>query len=41
MTLQYNPAANTERYDGLFVLHTDTDHDAETIARVLQDALDG
>ena len=27
-------AALEERYDGLFVLRTDTDHDAETIARV-------
>ncbi|HEY5768645.1 MAG TPA: IS1634 family transposase [Terrimicrobium sp.] len=26
--------AQEERYDGLFVLRTDTDHDAETIARV-------
>jgi transposase len=26
--------AQQERYDGLFVLRTDTDHDAETMARV-------
>ncbi len=26
--------AQEERYDGLFVLRTDTDHDAETIARI-------
>ena len=29
-----NKSLQEERYDGLFVLRTDTDHDAETIARV-------
>ena len=33
-TIDDKQIANEERYDGLFVLRTDTEHDAETIAHV-------